>query len=157
MGRVILFVALYLVILIFLIAGKANTIPTEGCKKSQFSLGNTHISLVGVAATPDIREKGLSGHAPLAVNEGMLFLFDDVRTKQFWMKDMLFPIDIIWISPEWRVNGWTTHVLPESYPNFFFSPRNTQFVLEVPEGTVERLKLSTGTVAKILPCDELEQ
>lgn len=31
-------------------------------------------------------------------NEGMLFLFNPPGEPAFWMKDMLFPIDIVWIK-----------------------------------------------------------
>ena len=52
---------------------------------------------VEVADTMLAQERGLSGHAPLAADEGMVFLFDRPEKYAFWMKDMTFPIDIIWI------------------------------------------------------------
>jgi uncharacterized membrane protein (UPF0127 family) len=52
---------------------------------------------VEVARTPTARARGLSGHAPLGEDEGMLFLFETADRYGFWMKDMLFPIDILWI------------------------------------------------------------
>jgi len=60
---------------------------------------------VSIADTNSTRTKGLSGTKSLDQNSGMLFIFDtggDASTKQvtplFWMKDMLIPLDIIWIS-----------------------------------------------------------
>ncbi len=50
-----------------------------------------------VADSPAAQVRGLSGHAPLADDEGMVFLFRHASSQRFWMKDMLFPIDIIWI------------------------------------------------------------
>jgi uncharacterized membrane protein (UPF0127 family) len=54
---------------------------------------------VSVASTNDTRTKGLSGVASLDQNSGMLFVFDTKQvTPSFWMKDMLIPLDMIWIS-----------------------------------------------------------
>jgi hypothetical protein len=54
---------------------------------------------VSLASTNDTRTKGLSGVASLGQNSGMLFVFDTKGVSPiFWMKDMVIPIDIIWIS-----------------------------------------------------------
>src|SRR3989338_5701660 len=52
---------------------------------------------VTVADTPESRERGLSGRDGLASDEGMLFVFQNDGYHTFWMKDMLFSIDIIWL------------------------------------------------------------
>lgn len=52
-----------------------------------------------VASTNTDRAKGLSNKASLGEKEGMFFVFDQKNIKpSFWMKDMLIPIDIIWIQ-----------------------------------------------------------
>src|SRR5690349_20381775 len=56
---------------------------------------------VSLADTDATREQGLSGALGLGTTEGMLFLFDYPGRPAFWMKDMLFSIDIIWISQDW--------------------------------------------------------
>jgi uncharacterized protein len=89
---------------------------------------------VAVADTDSEREQGLSGHKPLQENEGMLFLFDMPGQYAFWMKDMLFPIDIIWISKEWIIVDITENLSPESYPDTVAPKENAQYVLEVPAG-----------------------
>lgn len=48
--------------------------------------------------TPKQWEKGLSGRSNLDNIDGMLFIFPQYHIPLFWMKDMRFPIDIIWIS-----------------------------------------------------------
>jgi uncharacterized membrane protein (UPF0127 family) len=150
-GRATVFVAAFVIALAALFIGRALSTAVSECGKPELLLGDARI-LLTVAQTPSEQERGLSGHAPLAADEGMLFLFDDVRVKQFWMKDMGFPIDIIWISPEWKVNAWAANALPESYPALFTSPDNTQYVLEVPAGTAKRLWLRTGEAATFLSC-----
>lgn len=54
--------------------------------------------LVEVASNADLRRIGLSGRGELGENSGMLFMFDRVDIYDFWMKDMKFPLDIIWIK-----------------------------------------------------------
>ncbi len=51
-----------------------------------------------VADTPAEQAKGLSGRPPLAADEGMLFELAGSSRQPFWMKDMRFPIDIVWID-----------------------------------------------------------
>ena len=58
-----------------------------------------------VARTNEERAKGLGGHAPLGETEGMLFVFDRPAFHAFWMKGMLFALDLIWIE-----NGVVVHV-----------------------------------------------
>ena len=87
--------------------------------------------------------QGLSGRDGLGVNEGMLFAFDEPGTHGFWMKDMKFPIDIIWIS-----NSEVIYVLsnlnPDSYPTIFSPPEPVSQVLEVKAGTILRLNVVEG-------------
>ena len=44
--------------------------------------------------------KGLSGRDNLADDEGMFFVFEKSDIYPFWMKDMKFAIDIIWIMED---------------------------------------------------------
>lgn len=60
---------------------------------------------VEVAASDLDREKGLSGRATLAAGSGMWFDLPEAGLHGFWMKDMAFPIDLVWISPDRTVLG----------------------------------------------------
>jgi uncharacterized membrane protein (UPF0127 family) len=84
-----------------------------------------------LAVTPSAWEQGLSGHAQLPSDEGMLFLFPSPSTRSFWMKDMNFPLDIVWIDKDWRVVGVVHHATPASYPSTFISPSPVERVLEI--------------------------
>lgn len=54
---------------------------------------------VQIADTAESRVAGLSGVASLNEDDGMLFVFDTKGvTPLFWMKDMLIPLDLIWIG-----------------------------------------------------------
>lgn len=155
-GRASVFVVAFFIALAALFAGGTRNKPVAECGTPELVLGGTHIML-SIAKTPAEQERGLSGHAPLAPDEGMLFIFDDATPKQFWMKDMLFPLDMIWISPEWKVNAWAANALPESYPAIFTSPDNTKYVLEVEAGTAKRLSLTQGTSSTFISCGAKKQ
>ncbi|MGB8161944.1 MAG: DUF192 domain-containing protein, partial [Nitrososphaeraceae archaeon] len=54
--------------------------------------------LLAIASNDELRIKGLSGSEKLHENEGMLFLFDKPSKQGFWMNEMKYPIDIIWLD-----------------------------------------------------------
>ncbi|OIO49257.1 MAG: hypothetical protein AUJ39_01400 [Parcubacteria group bacterium CG1_02_42_13] len=99
--------------------------------------------MVEAADTPAERMQGLSGRSGLSVNEGMLFTFDKPDAHGFWMKDMKFPIDIIWISNN-EVIYVSSNLNPDSYPTIFSPPEPVSQVLEVKAGTILRLNVVEG-------------
>lgn len=64
---------------------------------TQIKIGGTTLQ-VEVANTAGRRSKGLGGRENLASGSGMLFVFPEEKKYQFWMKDMKFPIDFIFIK-----------------------------------------------------------
>ncbi|MDP2838181.1 MAG: DUF192 domain-containing protein [Candidatus Moranbacteria bacterium] len=50
-----------------------------------------------VADSNQERAKGLGGRASLCEDCAMLFLFETPGERAFWMKEMRFPLDIIWL------------------------------------------------------------
>jgi hypothetical protein len=59
--------------------------------------------LLAIASTDEHRIKGLSGLEKLNENEGMLFMFNEPSRQGFWMNEMNFPIDIIWLDSDSKV------------------------------------------------------
>jgi uncharacterized membrane protein (UPF0127 family) len=53
---------------------------------------------VEIADTPEQRTRGLSGRENLGENEGLLFIFPESQQRSFWMKDMRFPLDMVFID-----------------------------------------------------------
>ena len=98
-----------------------------------------------VARTDTDRGLGLSGRDSLAADEGMLFIFPIDGPYGFWMKDMKFPIDIVWIDHGHIVKGVSQKVSPETYPNLFFPPAPIRYVLELNSGSAERFGIASGT------------
>lgn len=66
---------------------------------------------VEVADTPDLRAKGFSGRSSLDPNTGMIFVFEQTGIPSFWMKDMKFALDFIWLRNAVVVDV-TENVLP---------------------------------------------
>jgi uncharacterized membrane protein (UPF0127 family) len=93
---------------------------------------------------------GLSGREKIAENSGMLFIFNDYASRTFWMKDMKFPLDIIWIS-DGKIVGVETAAPPSVNQPFetYSSPGPVNMVLEVNAGTVKKKGIKVGEVALI--------
>lgn len=95
-----------------------------------------------VAKTDEEREKGLSGTRSLASNQAMLFVYDHDDKWPMWMKDMQYPLDILWLDKDKKVVYIVKNAPPESYPYERFVPKEeARYVLEVPAGTVSQKKI----------------
>jgi uncharacterized membrane protein (UPF0127 family) len=90
--------------------------------------------------------KGLSGRENLCPDCGMLFIFNDKQIRRFWMKEMKFSLDIIWIKDD-KVVG-----IAEKVPLFdgnnqigaVMSPISVNRVLEVNTGWAKSHGLQDG-------------
>lgn len=89
---------------------------------------------VEVATTAGQQEQGLSGRASLAEGAGMLFVFDEIATWGIWMKDMRFPLDIVWADDTGGVVTVAHDISPDTYPQVFYPTEPARYVLEVPAG-----------------------
>jgi uncharacterized protein len=101
-----------------------------------------------IPTTQELMGKGLAVKNELKENESMLFVFDKPEKHSFWMKDMKFPIDIIWLDS----NGKIVHIEEnlEPCPLVIICPSYTpnadsQYVLETAAGFTQRHNISLGT------------
>lgn len=104
---------------------------------------------VDIADTPLTQAAGLSGREQLKENEGMLFVFDKAGKYPFWMKDMKFAIDIIWITEDKHVVHIEKNALPESYPNILGGGEDAKYVLEVNAGFSQKNNLKIRDAVEI--------
>lgn len=105
-----------------------------------------------VAAKPSDRKKGLSRLDSLPLSEGMLFGFETPGTYSFWMKDMKFAIDIIWLDENKRVVDLAVNVPPEPGRNkdelsLYRPDADALYVLETNAGLVQLNNVQIGDVA----------
>lgn len=99
---------------------------------------------VEIADTEEKRSRGLGDRKKLQENSGMLFLFEIPAKYQFWMKDMQFPIDIIWIDENKKIIAISKNIFPDTYPASFVPSDPVKYVLEVNAGWAERNGVKTG-------------
>jgi len=97
--------------------------------------------------------RGLGGRESLPDDSGMLFVFPDSGRHAFWMKDMLIPIDIIWISDEGRVVDIQTAQpepgVPDPQLKRYYPNSEAKHVLEVRAGLAAEKGVKVGDEARI--------
>jgi len=117
--------------LLFIFCGFSHTEVKTACIK------NTCIK-VEVARTNSEKEKGLMDRKSLAQDEGMLFVFEEEKVHAFWMKNMRFPLDIIWLDASKNIVEIYKNAQPCKETCDSIIPKAASvFVLEVPAGFVE--------------------
>ncbi|MDP3998684.1 MAG: DUF192 domain-containing protein [bacterium] len=82
---------------LFLFPPRLYTPKEKNNGEKIIKLGRAEIT-VEVADTEWERSQGLSGRTSLLRNQGMLFVFPQKSRYSFWMSDMKFPLDFIWID-----------------------------------------------------------
>ena len=104
-----------------------------------------------LAQTEEQRQKGLSGRQSLTGNQAMLFLFPKDDQWSIWMKNMLFPIDIIWLDEQKTVVQVESQVQPDAEPYTVYRPsKPARYVLEVPAGDAAKYGIRSGIVAQFV-------
>lgn len=97
-----------------------------------------------IADEARVQAKGLSDRDSLAEDKGMLFAFDRAEEQCFWMKDMRFNLDMIWLNEEKTVIKTMQDVSPDTYPDQFCAD-NAKYVLEFTSGFADKYGLKPGT------------
>lgn len=110
---------------------------------------NGSIIAAEVADEPPAREKGLSGRTCIGEGQGMLFIFERPGQYAIWMKDMKFPIDIIWISESKRVVKVQPNVSENTYPQTFVNEAPAKYVLELKAGKASDVGINVGTTVRL--------
>ncbi len=114
---------------------------------------HTRIFLVDLAVTPKEKERGLGNRESLVADHGMLFVYDHKEQYGFWMKNMRFPLDFVWIAGK-TVISLDTDVQPPASPNeqlkVYQPPIGVDKVLELPAGTVKQTGITIGDTVEIL-------
>jgi uncharacterized membrane protein (UPF0127 family) len=132
-------------------ANMGEVTPTNSSSNSyrQVNVTVNGIELVAdVAATNEQRTKGLSVKDALAENEAMLFVFDTAQEHSFWMKNMKFPIDIIWLDSDKTVIHIEHNLQPCSFaafcPTYKPDDNNALYVLETVAGFAQKHDVVEG-------------
>lgn len=135
--------ASFLLILILVLAGAAFFVrfPAGFSAENLFfeKYGREAVKNIEIADTPELRALGLSGRDALPGGEGVLFVFDHPDLWGFWMKDMKFSIDIVWMDENFSIVHVERAVSPLTYPKIFYPTAKARYVLEVNAGESAKL------------------
>jgi hypothetical protein len=107
---------------------------------------NGEFVLAELALSGEQRAKGLMFRDSMAADRGMLFLFEEEAIHSFWMKNVKFPIDILWLDREKMVVHLAKRVPPcRKDPCPTYSPvRSSLYVLELRAGRSDELGIRPG-------------
>lgn len=110
--------------------------------------GNTYT--VEVARTSEERKDGLSGRDGLNNNWGMLFIFETKDLyPSFWMKDMKFPLDILWVNDgeivQINENALVQTVNNNSEYTIYRPSTPVDYVLEFNSGFAQENNIKVGS------------
>lgn len=106
---------------------------------------------IEIAKTPEQRSQGLMHRDTLTEEESMLFLFPEESIHNFWMKNTLIPLDIIWISKEKKV----VHIKHNAQPCTTLCPliipnAPASYVLEINAGLAGKYNIEEGDKVNFL-------
>jgi uncharacterized membrane protein (UPF0127 family) len=100
---------------------------------------------VFIADEPHEQTRGLSGRDRLEEYQGMLFFMNEIKHHTFWMKDMKFDIDIIWIKDHYVVDvDRNVSSAPHRQLDLQTPLEPANIVLEVNAGLAERYGIDVG-------------
>lgn len=101
---------------------------------------------VELALTPEERKTGLMFRQKLDRNKGMLFVFENEGEYSFWMSNVLFPLDIIWINKDKKIVFIAENCQPclDSFCPNIKPEEKAKYVLEINGGLVSEIGLSLG-------------
>lgn len=140
MKKIWICIAIILVIGIFLSLRKTEiallpSVARNDDKTVSIVFPNGEIIFADVADDPVEQTQGLSDRF---TPQSMLFLFDQKTLPGFWMKDMRFAIDIVWLD-NGKVVGFEKNLQPEDSPKTIYRPPTLiTAALEVAAGTVDK-------------------
>jgi len=98
---------------------------------------------IEIAKTDYEIQTGLMYRDSMKDDQGMLFVFNDVQMRSFYMKNTRIPLDLIFFDHNKRIVSFQENAKPMD-ENSLQSNTPAQFVLEVNAGTAQKLLLDVG-------------
>lgn len=99
---------------------------------------------IEIADTPETHMKGLMGRSALDDSSGMLFVFEQIKPQNFWMKNTPVPLDIIFIGGNGCIINIAESTIPMSNQRYR-SKGPVKYVVEVRAGFAKRFQLDPDT------------
>ena len=75
-------------------------------------------------------------------------VFDSNDMHGIWMKDMKFPLDLVWLDSSKKVVYIVKNAPPETPTKTVYVPKDPAlYVIELPAGSVQKAGIKTGDTA----------
>lgn len=130
----------------------AQKYPVQTLFKQTTAVVNNSTFNLTLAKSQKEKEVGLSEKKSLEQNSGMLFIFEKPDLYSFWMKNMKFPIDIIFIKDNKVVTVYPNAKPPtnteDSSLTIYKPEEPADKVLEINAGLTEKNNIKKGDEIK---------
>jgi uncharacterized protein len=115
------------------------SLPVSGEQFVQVFLPDGTPITAEMAVTGLERQRGLMFRDEIYADQGMLFVFSESAYHSFWMKNVNFPIDILWLDKEKRIVHIEERVPPCQTPDCpsYAPDLPARYVLELKAGMAE--------------------
>jgi hypothetical protein len=97
---------------------------------------------IEIAATEESRQRGLMHRKALPADRGMIFVFDREEPRAFWMKNVPFPLDIVFLDATGRVVD-VKRLLPLDLRSTY-AARPAQYAIEINAGAAVEAGVKIG-------------
>lgn len=107
---------------------------------------------VEIARSAEEQARGLMFRDHMDADAGMLFVYDDLARRSFWMRNCRIPLDILYFDAEAKLVGEALGVPPcnaAQCPTYDGGGAPAQYVLELNAGTARRLGVQRGDVLEL--------
>lgn len=126
--------------------GQAMILPVDPTPLVAVTKGGERSFSIEVADTEAEREAGLMFRQDMAGDHGMLFVFEETREVNFWMKNTPMPLDLIFVGQNGRIRAIKQG---EPFSEAVISPGEpVRFVLELKAGTAASDGIATGDLLR---------
>jgi len=154
MSKKMLLILIFIFVIVFIFYCFYSYTNRPNNPKNVITIGSTKV-IIELSDTPQKQAKGLSGRTELKDGYGMLFPYNPPQMASFWMKDMLIPIDIIFIKDNKIVtlyeNVQPQPGTPPAQLKRYLSRQAIDFVLEVPARWCQKNNIQVGSSFSYLP------
>jgi uncharacterized membrane protein (UPF0127 family) len=133
---------LFLIIGAFYYIAKISTNSDSNYTK-QLKVGEK-VFLINTVSTAALKSLGLSYTKKICDNCGMLFVFEEADYHSFWMKDMNYDLDIVFIDQDKNISEVFKNVKKENFPEKIQNKNIAQYVLEINSGAFDKYDLNIG-------------
>ena len=130
-----------------------SVLPASGQQTPRFPVvsltAGMHVIRAEVAATEELRRHGLMFREKMALNEGMVFVFDAPAQVCMWMKNTLIPLSVAFIDDQGKIVN-IEDMQPQTTDSHC-AARPVRYALEMNQGWFSRRNIGPGFPIQGLP------